>query len=201
MLPLTQDDLLPLQEYATRRKELFDSFGRYLDRYRRVRIGPKVTLLFENRQTLWFRVHEIFRIARLADTGRVQDELDWYNTLLPGRDNLQAGMLIDVQDETRLIEELAPWNGFTGEQLRLCIGNHTIPASLTTCRPEDLCIGAAHWVQFSFDRAARQYFHNFRLPALLEIRLPDYLHQSATLSDDIRQSLLDDLNLSDRDDE
>ena len=55
MEALTADDLLPLDEYAGRRRELFASHARYLDRYRRVRLGPRVTLLFENRQTLWFR--------------------------------------------------------------------------------------------------------------------------------------------------
>src|SRR5205085_8759387 len=59
MLPLTVDDLLPLEEYATRRKEFFDAQRRYVDRYRRVRIGPKLMLIFENRQTLWFRVQEV----------------------------------------------------------------------------------------------------------------------------------------------
>jgi len=48
MLPLTVDDLLPLEEYASRRKEFFDSHRRYVDRYRRVRIGPRLTLIFEN---------------------------------------------------------------------------------------------------------------------------------------------------------
>ena len=65
MLPLTIDDLLPLEEFASRRKEFFDAQRRYVDRYRRVRIGPRLTLIFENRQTLWFRVQEIVRVARL----------------------------------------------------------------------------------------------------------------------------------------
>ena len=72
MLPLTVDDLLPLEEYAGRRKEFFDAQRRYVDRYRRIRIGPKLTLIFENRQTLWFRVQEVIRIARLAEPGEVQ---------------------------------------------------------------------------------------------------------------------------------
>ena len=37
MRPLTLDDLIPLEEYAGRRREFFDSYQRYLDRYRRVR--------------------------------------------------------------------------------------------------------------------------------------------------------------------
>jgi hypothetical protein len=199
MLPLTLDDLLPLQEYAGRRREFFDSFGRYADRYRRVRIGPKVTLLFENRQTLWFRVHEIIRIARLADQQRLQQQLDWYNSLLPCRDTLQAALLIHVEDEANLTEELAPWQQLHGTDLRFQIGSYFVPATILTCRPEDMCIGAAHWVQFHLDRAARQRLENFREPAYLEVILPSYRHQSDPLSDEIRQSLLEDLDLSDRD--
>src|SRR6516225_7086879 len=105
MLPLTVDDLLPLEEYANRRKEFFDSHRRYVDRYRRVRIGPRLTLIFENRQTLWYRVHEVLRVARLADPSRVQQELNVYNRLLPTRDCLQAALMIDVADETQPSEE------------------------------------------------------------------------------------------------
>jgi hypothetical protein len=199
MLPLSLDDLLPLDEYANRRREFFDTLGRYQDRYRRVRVGPQVTLLFENRQTLWFRVHEVLRVARLADPGRRQQQLDWYNSLLPGRDRLQAALLIEVQDRGRLIEELAPWQKFQGSDLRLVAGDSAFAASLVTCRPEDLCIGAAHWVQLTVDLAGRQLLADFALPAFFEITHPAYRHRSATLSDDVRQSLLDDLALSDRD--
>ena len=46
MQPLTLDDLLPLDEYAGRRREFAEAHARYLDRYRRVRVGPRVTLVF-----------------------------------------------------------------------------------------------------------------------------------------------------------
>src|ERR1700757_2670868 len=98
MRPLTVDDLLPLEEYASRRKEFFDSHRRYVDRYRRVRIGPKLTLVFENRPTLWFRVQEGIRIARLAEPREVEQELNLYNRLLPGQQRLQAALLIEIAD-------------------------------------------------------------------------------------------------------
>src|SRR5919204_6180236 len=94
MEALTPDDLLPLDEYAGRRREFFTAHTRYLDRYRRVRLGPRVTLLFENRQTLWFRVQEVLRIARLTEPARVRAELDLYNRLLPRRDQLQAALIV-----------------------------------------------------------------------------------------------------------
>src|SRR5262245_37086945 len=105
MKPLTLDDLLPLEEFAARRRELFQAHHRYLDRVRRVRLGPRVTLLFENRQTLWFRVQEILRVARLTETARVQQELDLHNRLLPQPGQLQASLLIGVADEARLADE------------------------------------------------------------------------------------------------
>jgi hypothetical protein len=199
MKALTLDDLLPLEEYAGRRREFFDAHGRYLDRYRRVRIGPRLTLLFENRQTLWFRLHEVLRVARLSEPGRVQQELDLYNRLLPGRDRLQAALLIVVADESRLTAELAAWQGLRGDDLRLHLGPAHYPANLLTCRPEDRCVGAAHWVQFVVDAPGRRLLGDFRQPAWFAVTLPAYRHESAPLGNEVRQSLLDDLDLSDRD--
>jgi hypothetical protein len=86
-----------------------------------------------------------------------------------------------------------------GDHLRLCIGARYFPANLVTCRPEDRCIGLAHWVQFHVSPEGRKDLGSFRLPAYVEVLHPDYRHESALLSEDVRQSLLDDLALSDRD--
>jgi hypothetical protein len=194
---LTLEDLLPLEEFAARRRDLFDVQCRYLDRYRRVRVGPRASLLFENRQTLWFRVQEVLRVARLTDPVRVQRELDLYNRLLPGPSRLHAALLVDVSEE-RLAEELAPWIGLQGEDVSLMMGPRNCGAYLVTCRPEDRCIGTAHWVHFSLDPGARILFADPRVPVHVEIRLTSYTHASPPLSEDVRQSLLDDLSLSDR---
>jgi hypothetical protein len=199
MKGLTLDDLLPLEEFTLKRRELFDAHGRYLDRYRRVRIGPRVALLFENRQTLWFRLQEVLRVARLAEPGRVQRELDLYNRLLPGRDRLQAALLVSVPDEARLAEELAVWQELRGEHLCLHVGPARFPANLLTCRPEDRCAGTAHWVQFVLDAAGRRLLADFQQPAHFAVRLASYRHDSSPLGDEVRQSLLEDLQLSDRD--
>ena len=90
---LTPDDLLRLEEFASQRRQHFEAHIRYVDRYRRVRLGPRLTLLFENRQTLWFRVQDVLRIARLADVSRVREELAVYNRLLPGPGRLQAALV------------------------------------------------------------------------------------------------------------
>jgi hypothetical protein len=200
MRGLTLDDLLPLSEYAEQRRDFFQAHCRYLDHYRRVRIGPKLQLVFENRQTLWFRIQELLRVARLAEPERVQQELDLYNRLLPGQDCLQAALLIDISQESRLTEELAFWQLLgSGGTLKMRIGELSIPSKLVTSRPEDRCIGAAHWVQFHFTAAGRRHLADFRQPAAFLVTDTAYPHQSAPLSEDVRQSLLEDLELSDRD--
>jgi hypothetical protein len=158
-----------------------------------------LTLLFENRQTLWFRVQEVLRVARLADPRRVQQELDLYNRLLPGPERLQAALLISVADESKLTEELKTFEALRGDELRLRLGEKVYPADLVTCRPEDRCIGAAHWVQFALDATARKLLADFRQTAHFELVNPSYRHDSPPLNEDVRQSLVDDLELSDRD--
>ncbi len=193
MAPLTVDDLMPLEEYASRRREFFDSHRRYLERYRRVRIGPKLTLIFENRQTLWYRVQEVVRIARLAEPGEVQMELSLYNRLLPGNSLLQAALLIEIADQSRLVDELAPWRHLTGDQLRLQLGPASYAANLVTCRPEDRAIGSAHWVQFSIPPEGIRQLGHLATPAHFTFDDGHYQHQSQPLSEDLRYSLLDDL--------
>jgi hypothetical protein len=197
MQALTREDLLPLADFCARRQEFFAAHLRYLDRYRRIRIGPRLTLVFENRQTLWFRVQEVLRISRTSDPVRIQRQLDLSNRLLPGRDRLQAALLITVADEARLVEELIPWQELRGEHLRFEIGSVPLSANLLTCRPEDRCIGAAHLVQFTLDPTVRQRLADFRQPARFVVTLPTYPHESGPVCDDVRQSLLDDLALSD----
>jgi hypothetical protein len=199
MQHLTLDDLLPLEEFAAERSEHFESHRRYVDRYRRVRVGPRLTLLFENRQTLWFRVQDLLRVARLAEPARVQQELNVYNRLLPTAGRLQAALLIEVKDESKFTEELAGWETLRGEELVFRVGPRQFPADLVTCRPEDRCIGAAHWVQFALDADGRKQLASPRQPALFEMRRVGYHHESAPLSEDVRQSLVEDLEMSDRD--
>jgi hypothetical protein len=199
MKPLTCDDLISLEEYAGRRREFFESHLRYLDRYRRVRIGPRLTLIFENRQTLWFRVQEIVRVARLADPAAIQEELDLYNDLLPIRNQLHAALLIDAADDTQRAAELAAWSGLHGSQLVLAMADTRVPATLVTSRPEDRCHGTAHWVQLHLDTGQRRLLADLGVPAVFSFDNGVYQHHSAPLNDDLRQSLLEDLQLSDRD--
>ena len=202
MRPLTLDDLLPLEEYAGRRREFFAALERYLDRYRRVRIGPRMMLVFENRQTLWFQVQEILRVARLSAAAPVQQELAIYNRLLPQRNCLHAALVFETTGDGEGSSggaESVLWSELRGEHLVFQVGDKLIPAHWVTCRPEDHAIGTAHWLQFTLEDLERKLLADLRVPARFQAAHATYQHQSALLSDEVRQSLLEDLALSDRD--
>jgi hypothetical protein len=183
MQPLTRDDLVPLAEYVARRAEFLDAHLRYCDRYRRVRVGPSATLVFENRQTLWFRIQEVLRVARIADPELVQHELDWYNRLLPKSDHLQAVLVIDELSGLDL----------PGEAVRLVLDDAVISATELTGRPEDRAARLTQWLEFGVFPAERQLLRDRKRPAHIEVEHAGYQHASTYLSDEIRQSLLDDL--------
>jgi uncharacterized protein DUF3501 len=190
MQPLTADDLLPFDEYVARRAEFVEAHRRYCDQYRRVRVGPGAMFVFENRQTLWFRIQEILRVARMTEPEWIKRELGEINRLLPRRNHLQASLVL---------AEGGPWRELTGDKIKLLIESAAVPAKLITCRPEDRAAGSAHWLEFEFPPAQRKAFAKLSRSARIEMEVGDYRHSSDDLSEDVRQSLIDDLSMSDHD--
>jgi hypothetical protein len=191
MQPLELDDLLPPEEFAARRRELFLTHARYVDRYRRVRIGPAVTLLFENRQTLLYRLQEMLRVARLRDPYQVRQELTRVNGLLPRAGALQAALILHM-DERHWDRDMALWSQLRGEHLTLILGPRHRPADLLTARPEDRALGTAHWVQFALSVEERAILADLRYPAGFRLHLPGYEYDSGPLSEEVRLSLSGD---------
>ena len=101
MTPIAAGEILNLYDYErvrdARRRDVIA-----LKAERRVAVGRYLSFVFENRQTLWFRIQELLRVARLTDAQRVQTELNLYNRFLPGRDQLQAALLLEVGTEAPL---------------------------------------------------------------------------------------------------
>ncbi|VTS04248.1 DUF3501 family protein [Tuwongella immobilis] len=199
MHALTLEDLLPLEEYLPQRADFLAAHLRYLDRYRRIRVGPQVTVIFENRQTLWYRVQEMLRVTRIDQPEQIEQELNWYNQLLPRRNRLQAALLLTVPESAAMIDFLRQWRALADGALRLVIETHEIPARLVTHRNGDLSVGTAHWLEFPMNHPERQALRDARRGVFLDVAMGNYQHRSAPLSDEIRQSLYDDLSLSDRD--
>ena len=100
---LTQQDLLPPDEYEQQR-DAYRSRIISLKQRRRLSLGPLITLVFENRETLQFQIQEMIRAERILEPAKVQDELDVYNALLPAVHELSATLLIEITEAATMKE-------------------------------------------------------------------------------------------------
>ncbi|HEY5626943.1 MAG TPA: DUF3501 family protein, partial [Nitrospira sp.] len=110
MKTLSCQDVLSIEDYEKQR-ESFRSRIIALKQRRRISLGPLITLVFENRETLRFQVQEMVRVERIVDPVKVQDELDVYNALMPSLGELSATLLIEITDEAVMKEWLDRFMG------------------------------------------------------------------------------------------
>lgn len=97
MKPVERSELLDLGAY----EQVREAFRRRiieLKRVRRVALGPNVTALFENRDTVLYQVQEMLRTERITREDAVLHELETYNELVPGPGELSATFFIEYPD-------------------------------------------------------------------------------------------------------
>ncbi|HEY4127504.1 MAG TPA: DUF3501 family protein [Gammaproteobacteria bacterium] len=102
---LERKDLMGLEEYAQKR----DTFRQEIIAHKRIRtlhIGPNLTLLFEDRETMRYQVQEMLRAERIFEAAGIQDELEAYNPLIPDGSNWKATMLIEFNEADERREAL-----------------------------------------------------------------------------------------------
>jgi hypothetical protein len=78
-------------------------------RTRRVHVGPHLTVLFENHETVRYQVQEMMLAERIVRETDVQHELDTYTELLGGPGELSATLLIEIEEPRERDEKLVRW--------------------------------------------------------------------------------------------
>ncbi len=148
MNQLTQDDLLPPDEYE-RQREAYRQTIIDLKRRRRIGIGEKITMVFENRETLRFQIQEMIRVERILDPKKVQDELEVYNALLPGSGELSATLLIELTEAETMKHWLDLFMGLDhGQKLGLRAGGEIVYGEFEGGHSHETKISAVHFVRF-----------------------------------------------------
>jgi hypothetical protein len=108
MKPVRREELLDLRTY----EQMRDDVRREVmaaKQPRRVHVGEHVTVLFENRRTVWYQVQEMLRAERITDEDAIRHELETYNELLGGPGELGATLLIEIDDPAVRAERLREW--------------------------------------------------------------------------------------------
>ena len=97
MKPISADEILAFPDYERVRARLRPLFLHEKE-YRRLAVGSHLTLLFENGQMVWYQIQEMIRTERLEAPEAIAHELETYNEILPGANELSATMLIEYTD-------------------------------------------------------------------------------------------------------
>jgi hypothetical protein len=98
---LTLADIADFRAYERER----DGFRRHiieLKGRRRVGVGPFVTMVFENRDTIRFQIQEMARVERLYSDEAIEGELRAYNPLIPEPGHVSATLFIELTSELAL---------------------------------------------------------------------------------------------------
>ncbi len=102
---LTLHDIADLRAYERERPE-FRARVIALKKRRRVGVGPFVTLVFENRDTIRFQIQEMARVEKLFRDEQILDELAAYNPLIPEPGQLRATLFIELTSDEQMREWL-----------------------------------------------------------------------------------------------
>lgn len=187
---LTLDDVWELDAYEQRRA----AFRRdviALKKVRRVALGDRATLVFENRDTLIFQVQEMLRVERLRELPAIQGELDVYNDLMPGPRELSATLFIEITDAESIRTELDRLVGLD-EHVSLVVGDEAIPARFDPKQMEEDRISAVQYVRFPMSQAARAALADPSVGVQLRVDHPNYTAETE-LGPETRASLAADL--------
>lgn len=146
MRKVTLEDLSGLSRYAGERD---GARSRIIEikRARRVSIGDRVTVVFENFETIRFQVQEMVFVERITDIDEIREECAVYNALLPGDRELSATLFVEVTDQASIADELNRLIGID-EHVVLSIDGIEVPARFEPGRTREDRISAVQYVRF-----------------------------------------------------
>lgn len=147
-----------------------------LKRPRRVLIGDRVSLVFENRHTLSVQIEEICRVENLTRDDQIEAEIAVYNELMPTDSSLAATLFIELPAEADSYVALKQLVGLD-EHVLLHIGPHAIRAAFEPGRSTSEKISAVQYTRYPLSAEARAALQLPGTPIAVEIDHPNYRYR------------------------
>ncbi len=189
---LTREDVLAPEEYERIRKEKRrEHIAR--KRLRRVEVGPHVTVIFENWDSMWYQVHEMLHVERGGEE-QIADELAAYGPLVPNGRELVATVMFEIEDPERRDRILARLGGvertmslqFDGEIVR-GVPEHDVERSTADGRTSSV-----HFMHFPMTDEQAATFKRTTGPVVFAIEHENYRHL-AVVPPEVVEELKNDL--------
>lgn len=159
-------------------------------RVRYVPLGDRMTVLFENHDSVLFQIQEMLRTERITQEKAIAHELETYNELVPGEGELSATVFIEYpnrEERERMLSRLAGLEDkfylvAGGERAELVPDHRGTDPSLTM---------AVHYIKFRLTSVGDRVIRSGAGPVLLGVEHPEYRAETA-LSPETLRSLRDD---------
>jgi hypothetical protein len=176
---LTVDDIVDLRAYERERAELR---RRIIDlkRVRRVALGPILTILFENTETMRWQVQELARAERMLRDQQIAHEVETYNDLIPEAGELSGTLFLELTSDEQLREWLPRLVG-----IEFHVAFELPDGSLVYGKPSDEdeerltrddTTAAVHYLRFAFSPEQVVVFE--KGPVHLVVDHPEYSHRT-----------------------
>ena len=188
---IEKSDILSRDEYKSKRKSLREEMV-LRKKFRRVDIGPYVTMYFENKDTI---IHQINEMVYIEDGGeeQIDDEILAYKSLVPNGKELIATVMIEIDNPLKRSEFLAKMGGFE-EQISIKIGDQVIKGNAELDGDRTTADGKASSVQFvhfEFEERAVEVIKNHMENVTISINHQNYKHSSTLNIDTVKELVKD----------
>ena len=185
MSKVKPEEILDLEKYESMRPAIQERVL-FEKRRRRVHVGPHLTFLFENAETIRYQVQEMLRIERRSRPEDVAHEVHTYNELIGGPGELGCSLLIEIEDPAERDERLREWVELPQHVYVEVEGGERVRGRFDERQISDGRLSSVHYVVFPLDG---------RRPVAVGCDLPA-IDARTELETDQRTALASDLDAS-----
>ena len=190
---IEKDDIIPLDIYAKKRKELRKSLLEF-KKNRRISLGPYATFYFENYETMLAQVQEMLYIEKGGDD-QLKDELEAYNPLIPNGKELTATLMFEIDNPVSRATFLSKVGGIEEKVFMKIDGDlvKAIPEEDVDRTSAEGKASSVQFIHFRFNDTQIEKFKSGSLKVELGIDHEQYSH-TTKLTDTTLASLSADFN-------
>ncbi len=185
------DEILGLAAY----EQVRDRFRQRVIEHKKARrlfLGPEMSLLFEDHDTVLHQVQEMLRAERITEASAVQFEIDTYNELLPPDGALLATLMIELHDADERERKRREYVGLD-TSIALEIGAKRFVARFNAEGIYPDRIAVVQYLTFDLGPDGRALLLDEKLPARIVCTHPKYPH-AVDVPMTVRSSLARDLD-------
>jgi len=175
MKKLSLKDILDIAEYEKIRTE-YRKRIMSIKNARRIFVGPTITYLFENYDTMHYQVEEMMRAERIVNDNDIMQEINAYNELIPDQHQLSTSMFIEINDKEKRTNFLKKVLDLP-EHTFISVNGNNIKAQFDPRQGSSEQLSSVQYVKFNLSENDVKEFNNESSTIKLFFTHPEYSYE------------------------